>query len=556
MAYQEITGGDGTTGQTGEVVKDIINENFVELYAAVEEVFSRAFTETLLFDKPEIYYTPYVQTGDINFTLAVSGHLVNNSSGARMTIVFDGVSSINFSSEFNELIGVQNGDVIEAGTFKVYFLYVNGEVSVNIPGVSSQSSGLQRLSTPGSFEAVADGENAIDLTWTDVSDEVEYQIEKSLTGTSGWVLLSNPAAGSTSYSDTGLNPGDSFYYRIKALGDGVSYNDSLYATDSATTENSGDTDAPVPTFTPANGVTTWTVNRPIVIDFDEYIRKSDGTELANNTAGIIVLKQTNSGGANIAHTWVINPGKNQIIITPTTHFGDTQVVYLAVQNVEDTSGNEMTLQSITFTTTDWTYFNGTSNRLAFGDVLDSVIAIDNTNFEFELTIRNHVVSGTRIYVAKSDPTGNQRCFVLYSVDSDIFFNYHQGGNIASGAVSVKWTGALSGAEQTIELEYNGNIDTNYGMDRVTLKIGGVTQGSKSTTNATTPVTWWLFNSSAQLAIGLQVNNAGNPSQAQYFVGEAKDFKFRSASGATTNIDVPLIVSGEDVSGNNIDGTWV
>jgi len=32
MAQQTITGGDGTTGQTGESVKDMINENFTELY--------------------------------------------------------------------------------------------------------------------------------------------------------------------------------------------------------------------------------------------------------------------------------------------------------------------------------------------------------------------------------------------------------------------------------------------------------------------------------------------------------------------------------------------
>lgn len=555
MSQQIITGGDGSTGQTGEEVKDIINENFTELYLATSDEFSRAYTEELIFDKKEIFYAPHVQDDDIMFSLASSGHLVNESSGARMTIAFDGVHTISCGSEFSELIGFENGDIIEAGTRKVYFLYVNGEVSVNIPGASSQSSGLQRLSTPGSFAAVADGENAIDMTWADVSNEVEYQIEKSLTGTGGWVLLANPAAGSTSYSDTGLLPGDSFFYRIKAIGDGVAYNDSLYATDSATTENSGDTDAPVPTFTPANGVTTWTINRPITIDFDEYIRKSDGTELANNTVGIIVLKETNSGGADIPHSWTINAGKNQIIITPTTHYGDSQVVYVAIQNVEDTSGNEMTLQSITFTTTTWTYFNGTSNRLAFGDILDSIIAIDNTNFEIEVKIRNHLTVGSRNIIAKSDPTGNQRCFLLFSIDTDIFFNYYGNGS-GTNIVAVKWAGALTGSEQTIELEYNGSVDTNYGLDRVTLKINGVTQGSKTTTNTTTPVPWYLNNSTAQLALGLQVNSAGNPSVSQYFVGEMKDFIFRSNSGATEQINVPLIADGNDVSGNNRDGTWV
>ena len=35
MAQQIITGGNGSTGQTGEEVKDIINENFTELYDTV-----------------------------------------------------------------------------------------------------------------------------------------------------------------------------------------------------------------------------------------------------------------------------------------------------------------------------------------------------------------------------------------------------------------------------------------------------------------------------------------------------------------------------------------
>lgn len=555
MAYQEITGGDGNTGQTGEQVKDIINENFVEVYDLLTPTISAAWTETLTFDKKEKTFAPHVMSGDLTYELAAEGHLVNVICGALQVIIADGISTINFGSGFDFIYGIENGDILEAGTYQVFFLYINGSVTVNVPGTSAQASGLQRLSTPGSFTAVADGENAIDLSWTDVSNEVEYQLEKSLTGTGGWVLLSNPAAGATSATDTGLNPGDSFFYRIKALGDGIAYNDSLYATDSATTENSGDTDAPVPTFNPANGVAIWTVNRPITITFDEYVRKADGTELANNAAGIIVVKETNSGGADIPISWTIDASKTVISIVPTGIYGAEQVVYVAVQGVEDTSGNEMTLQSITFTTTSWTYFNGTSNRLQFGDILDSIIAIDNTNFEFEFKIRNHLTVGTRVYVAKSDPTGNQRCFVLYSVDTDIYFNYHYAGT-SSAVVSVKWTGALTGSEQTIELEYNGAVDTNYGLDRVTLKIGGVTQGSKTTTNTTTPVTWYLFNSNAQLALGLQVNSAGNPSAAQYFIGEMKDFIFRSNSGATEQINVPIIADGNDESGNNRDGTWV
>jgi len=186
-----------------------------------------------------------------------------------MEIVADGVSAINFISTLGASFayiypaGIQSGVILDAGTYEILVLYLNGRARVNIPGVSAETSGLSALSAPGSFTVVADGENALDLSWTDVADEVEYQIERSLTGTGGWTLYSNPTAGSTTATETGLTAGDTIFYRIKAVGDGVSHADSPYSTASGTTEDSGDVTAPTFTFSPVNGVSTWTINRPI-----------------------------------------------------------------------------------------------------------------------------------------------------------------------------------------------------------------------------------------------------------------------------------------------------
>lgn len=559
MAYQEITGGDGNTGQTGEQVKDIINENFVELYTAVEEVFSRAWTETLLFDKPEIYYAPHVQDADINFTLAGSGHMVNNSSGARMTISFDGESTINFSSEFNELIGFENGDVIPAGTRKVYFLYVNGEVTVNIPGVSSQPSGITKLSTPGNFTVTPDGESALDLSWDDVSDEVQYQIEKSLTGSGGWVLYSNPTAGSTTDTETGLNPGDVIYYRIKAIGDGTVYSDSNYAYASGQTENSGDTTPPSFTFEPVNGNDEWTVNKPIIITASEPIRTDAGAELTSVNAGTYFdVKETNSGGSNIAGTWSVNVAKTVFTFTPATIYGDDQVVYVGVHDVEDMDGNELVgTDSITFTTTAFTNYNGSTSRLQFGDLGDSVWAVADINFWLYITIRNHALTGTRVLWGKSDLPSNQRSWFWFTQDTDIYFNFYGLGN-GTSVRSIKWTGALAAGEQTLVLKYNGALDTNDGLDRAVLEKNGVVVGSKtlavsgdvlSKINA-------LVNASSYLASGNLINSSGVPGSAYWFVGEAKDLKVLTVNGTNEWLNVPVAAAGSDVSGNGRNGTWV
>src|SRR5688572_26333450 len=58
MSQQIITGGNGISGQTGEQVKDIINENFTELYDKDRQIWTEKISgvEDLLFrsDGPSV----------------------------------------------------------------------------------------------------------------------------------------------------------------------------------------------------------------------------------------------------------------------------------------------------------------------------------------------------------------------------------------------------------------------------------------------------------------------------------------------------------------------
>lgn len=73
------------------------------------------------------------------------------------------------------------------------------------------------ITPPTNFIAAQNGSSSISLSWTDASsDEDGFIIERSLNGSTGWTEIADLAAGSTSYTDTGLSSGTTYYYRVAA----------------------------------------------------------------------------------------------------------------------------------------------------------------------------------------------------------------------------------------------------------------------------------------------------------------------------------------------------
>lgn len=552
-----------TTPLTGvelmEVVQGGTNKKVpVSEIAGASREFNRAFDTELLFDKNEIEYQPEELSGNLSFTLASSGHLENQFSSIISSVIFDGTQSVNFGSGIVPF-GITNGGIPDAGTYYIMFLYWNGIALAHFMTPSVEvATGLQLLAPPN-LVAVADGQTAIDLTWDDVDNEESYLIEWSTTGTGGWSVLSTPAAGDTSDTHTGLSAGDTRFYRIKAIGDGINFLDSPYSTASATTEDAGDVTAPTFTWYPLNGTSVHYVNEAIVITANEGIRNADGSAITDaNVASVVTLKQTNSGGANIAFTATINASKTVITVRPAPSLGQSQLVYVAVHDVEDVNGNEIASPiSITFTTTDYTLFNGSTSRITNGDILDSVFTANDTNFWLEISLMDPVLSGTKMLINKFLTPVFHQCFYLAYVGTDVYFVYYMVGadNPWRG---VKWTGVLAGlspGDFKMVLKYNGAIDTNNGLDRAVLEIDDVVQGSKTLNAFDGVLTGTLRNSNSYLAMGISTNTDGTPASASFYAGGAKGFIVRSNSGATVEVNIPDIATGIDVSGNARHGTW-
>lgn len=103
--------------------------------------------------------------------------------------------------------------------------------------LGAAEAGLTQLATP-TLTATVISSTQIDLSWTNVANESSYLLQSS-PDNSTWTTIDSPAANVTTYSNTGLTPSTLYYYRIKAVGDGVTYSDSNYGTDSDTTSSGG-----------------------------------------------------------------------------------------------------------------------------------------------------------------------------------------------------------------------------------------------------------------------------------------------------------------------------
>lgn len=95
---------------------------------------------------------------------------------------------------------------------------------------------------PSNLVATAVSSTQINLTWDDnSSDETKFELERSPDGSGSWVEINEPAANVESYSDTGLSPATTYYYRIKATnGAGSSsYSSTANATTDPATGSNG-----------------------------------------------------------------------------------------------------------------------------------------------------------------------------------------------------------------------------------------------------------------------------------------------------------------------------
>lgn len=206
-------------------------------------------------------------------------------------------------------------------------------------------------------------------------------------------------------------------------------------------------------------------------------------------------------------------------------------------------------------TDGFTTFNGSSNFVRFGDILDTVWAIASAKFKLRITLNNpSLAAGLKSLISKISGTGNQRSWWWYTNGADINFQYIMTVGTSTNVRTVTWVNALLTGEHTYEMQYDGSTNANDGLNRCNLLRDGVVQTRSLTVTLGSLGT--IFNGTAQVTFGNLTNNDGTPAGSFYYNGEAKDMIVYSGAGDTLEMNIPDLSTGTDISGNGRNGTFV
>lgn len=135
----------------------------------------------------------------------------------------------------------------------------------------------------------------IDLTWTDnATDETGFKVEQSPNG-STWTEVGTTGVGGTSYSATGLSPGATFYFRVRAYngaGNSSYSNTASATTDTVTPDPPSNLQATVVSSTQID--LSWTDNSSDETGFriDRSLDNSSWTQVGTVGSGVTTYSAT------------------------------------------------------------------------------------------------------------------------------------------------------------------------------------------------------------------------------------------------------------------------
>ena len=189
-------------------------------------------------------------------------------------------------------------------------------------------------STPSSLTATAVSSIQINLGWTDNSNnETGFKIERK-EGVSGlYSQITTVGSNVTTYSDMGLTPGTTYYYRVRAYNEG---GDSSYSNEASATTLPPSQNITLNITYPLDGSTIF---RPDVMVIGDIINTT-GNETGITVNGIVA---TVYGNQFIANHVPLTEGSNTITAIATDTAGDTALASIIVNAV--TTGDYIRLTS-------------------------------------------------------------------------------------------------------------------------------------------------------------------------------------------------------------------
>ena len=193
-------------------------------------------------------------------------------------------------------------------TGTTYFYRVRATSSSGDSAYSNEASATTLLSVPSAptgLSATAISSSQINLSWSDVANETGFKIERK-TGSGGtYAQIGTTGANVTTYNDTGLTAGTTYFYRVRATN---ASGDSSYSNEtSATTVIS-------PPNAPSGLTATATSSTQINLSW---------TDVANET-GFKIERKTGAGGS---YSQIATVGTGVVSYSNTGLTGNTTYYY-------------------------------------------------------------------------------------------------------------------------------------------------------------------------------------------------------------------------------------
>jgi hypothetical protein len=331
---------------------------------------------------------------------AITTPSVSTISGASITAVAGGISTIDFTGGTNQNFDVlnlnaQNGD--SAGTHLRFNDPIGGALVFALP-----TTGYENVIVK--FATKRSGSGAGIQQWSYSVDGTTYVPFANVLPNNGDPALATLDFSVIAAADNNAN------FKIKVTfeqGDGGAVGNNRFDNFTATAtpmEGTNDTTAPMAVFTPANNAVNLPVTSSINIAFNEAVRLADGSAITNaNIDALVELRLNNATGAIVPFDATI--AGNIITIVPTAPLLNNQQYYVSLlgNTVEDISGNTLeAAQFVSFKTI------AVQTQFTAGDMVFTGYRMNATGVEDEVALLTlvDIAPGTFINLTDSKYTTN------------------------------------------------------------------------------------------------------------------------------------------------------